>query len=68
MTKARERKARLLELRAALSLADLLKHRQRAAEGRELLVQVYGWFTEGFDFVDLREAKAFLDGVPPTRR
>jgi predicted ATPase len=64
LAKAREQKAKLLELRAALSLADLLRRKQRAAEGRELVARVYAWFTEGFDSIDLREAKAFLDTVP----
>jgi predicted ATPase len=49
---------------SALSLADLLRRKQRAAEGRELVARVYAWFTEGFDSIDLREAKAFLDAVP----
>jgi class 3 adenylate cyclase/predicted ATPase len=64
LAKAREQKAKLLELRAALGLADLLRRKQRAAEGRELVARVYAWFTEGFDSIDLREAKAFLDTVP----
>jgi predicted ATPase len=57
---ARQQKAKLLELRAAVSLASLLKCKQRAAEGRELVARVYASFTEGFDFADLRYAKAFL--------
>ena len=60
LAQARQQKARLLELRAAVSLADLLERKQRAAEGRELVARVYASFTEGFDFVDLRYAKAFL--------
>jgi predicted ATPase len=60
LAQARQQKAKLLELRAAVSLADLLKRKQRAAERRELVARVYASFTEGFDFVDLRYAKAFL--------
>ena len=53
-------KARLLELRAAASLARLWSDRGRNAEARELLAPIYGWFTEGFDTADLQEAKALL--------
>jgi hypothetical protein len=58
---AREQEAKLWELRAATSLARLRLYQGRHAEGRALLAPVYGWFTEGFDTPDLREAKALLD-------
>ena len=54
-------KARSLELRAATSLARLRREQGRRAEARELLAPIYGWFTEGFDTADLKEAKALLD-------
>jgi predicted ATPase len=53
--------ARLLELRAATSLARLWSERGKRGQARELLAPVYGWFTEGFDTHDLEEAKALLD-------
>ena len=58
---ARAQEARSLELRAATSLARLWGERGRSAEARDLLAPVYGWFTEGFDSADLKEAKALLD-------
>jgi predicted ATPase len=48
-------------LRAATSLARLWGEQRRRAEARDLLAPVYGWFTEGFDTADLKEAKALLD-------
>ncbi len=58
---AQEQDAKLWELRAAASLARLRRDQGRRAEARELLAPVYGWFTEGFDTQDLKEAKALLD-------
>jgi len=58
---AREQQAKLWELRAAASLARLRRDQGRRAEARDLLAPVYGWFTEGFDTPDLKEAKALLD-------
>jgi class 3 adenylate cyclase/predicted ATPase len=58
---ADEQGAKLWELRAAVSLARLRCDQGRQAEARELLAPVYGWFTEGFDTPDLKEAKALLD-------
>jgi predicted ATPase len=58
---AREQEAKLWELRAAVSLARLRRDQSRRAEARDLLAPVYGWFTEGFDTADLKEAKALLD-------
>jgi predicted ATPase len=48
-------------LRAATSLARLWGEQGRRSEARDLLAPVFGWFTEGFDTVDLKEAKALLD-------
>ncbi len=53
--------AKLLELRAATSLARLWGENTKRAEARELLAPVYGWFAEGFDTPDLKDAKALLD-------
>jgi predicted ATPase len=49
------------ELRAAVSLNRLWQRQGKCSEARELLAPIYGWFTEGFDTADLREAKALLD-------
>ena len=56
-----EQEAKLWELRAAASLARLRRDQGRRAEARDLLAPVYGWFTEGFDTADLKEAQALLD-------
>jgi class 3 adenylate cyclase/predicted ATPase len=58
---AREQQAKSLELRAGTRLARLWGEQGRRAEARELLAPIYGWFTEGFDTRDLKEAKALLD-------
>ncbi len=58
---ARTQQARSLELRAAMSLARLWRDQGKASEARELLVPVYGWFTEGHNTRDLKEAKALLE-------
>jgi predicted ATPase len=58
---ARQQQAKSLELRAATSLARLWQQQGRCADAYQLLAEVYGWFTEGFDTADLREAKALLD-------
>jgi predicted ATPase len=60
---AREQGTSGYELRAATSLARLWDEQGRRGEARELLAPVYGWFTEGFDTQDLKEAKALLDQV-----
>jgi predicted ATPase len=49
------------ELRAAMSLARLWRDQGKVLQARELLAPMYGWFTEGFDTIDLREAKSLLD-------
>jgi predicted ATPase len=48
-------------LRAATSLARLWRDQGKRAEARDLLAPVYGWFTEGFDTADLKEAKGLLN-------
>jgi class 3 adenylate cyclase/predicted ATPase len=58
---AQNQQARSLELRAATSLARLWRDQGKRAEAYDLLAPVYGWFTEGFDTADLKEAKALLD-------
>ena len=58
---AREQGTRGYELRAAASLAQLWCEQGRRGEARDLLAPIYGWFTEGFDTPDLKEAKALLD-------
>jgi predicted ATPase len=60
---ARRQPAKSLGLRAALSLAQLWQRRGKRAEARDLLVLIYGWFTEGFDTADLQEARAWLDDL-----
>ena len=60
---AKEQEAKLWELRAAVGLARLRSDQDRRAEARDLLTPVYGWFTEGFDTPDLKEAKALLDAL-----
>jgi predicted ATPase len=60
---ARQQQAKSWELRAAMSMARLWRDQGKREEARELLAPVYGWFTEGFDTLDLREAKALLDAL-----
>ena len=58
---AAEQEAKLWELRAAVSLGRLRRDQGRRTQALDLLAPVYGWFTEGFDTPDLKEAKALLD-------
>jgi class 3 adenylate cyclase/predicted ATPase len=60
---ARAQQAKSWELRAAVSMARLKRDRGERDEARRLLAPVYGWFTEGFDTLDLKEAKALLDAL-----
>jgi predicted ATPase len=61
LTVARSQQAKSWELRAATSMARLWRDQGKSRQARELLAPVYGWFTEGFDTRDLKEAKALLD-------
>ena len=58
---ARRQESKFLDLRAAISLARLWGDQSKRQEAIDLLAPVYGWFTEGFDTADLKEAKALLD-------
>jgi class 3 adenylate cyclase/predicted ATPase len=58
---ARQQQAKSWELRASTSLARLWRDQGKRAEARDLLAPIYGWFTEGFDTPDLKEARALLD-------
>jgi predicted ATPase len=58
---ARQQQAKSWELRAAMSMARLWRGQGKRGEARDLLAPVYGWFTEGFDTRDLKEAKALLE-------
>jgi predicted ATPase len=58
---ARKQEAKSWELRAAMSIARLWRDQGRPDEARDLLAPVYGWFTQGFDTRDLKQAKAFID-------
>ena len=63
---ARTQQAKSLELRAAMSLARLWRSQGKVQQACELLAPVYEWFTEGFDTLDLKEAKALLDALSPS--
>jgi tetratricopeptide (TPR) repeat protein len=58
---ARRQSAKSWELRATMSLARLLAKQGRRAEAHTMLMEIHGWFTEGFDTADLKDAKALLD-------
>jgi predicted ATPase len=60
---ARQQQAKSWELRAAMSLARLWRDQGKVQQARELLAPVYEWFTEGFDTLDLKDAKVLLDGL-----
>jgi class 3 adenylate cyclase/predicted ATPase len=60
---ARRQSAKSLELRAVMSLARLWQQQDKKTEARQVLAEIYGWFTEGFDTADLQEAKALLDSL-----
>jgi TolB-like protein/Flp pilus assembly protein TadD len=58
---AQRQQAKSPELRAMMSLARLWQQQGKIAEARQMLAEIYGWFTEGFDTADLKDAKALLD-------
>src|SRR5271166_612146 len=58
---AREQQAKSWELRTATSMARLWRCQGKRQQARDLLAPIYGWFTEGFDTIDLKQAKALLD-------
>ena len=58
---AGKQQAKSWELRAAMSMARLWRDQGKRREARELLARVYGWFTEGFETLDLKEAKNLID-------
>ncbi|MBI3801357.1 MAG: tetratricopeptide repeat protein [Deltaproteobacteria bacterium] len=58
---ARKQPAKSLELRAMTSLARLWQQQGKKDKAHQMLAEIYGWFTEGFDTKDLQEAKALLD-------
>jgi predicted ATPase len=60
---ARQQQAKAFELRAAMSRSRLWQQQGKRAEVHALLAPIYGWFTEGFDTVDLQEAKVLLEAV-----
>ena len=65
---AQKMSAKRWELRATTSLARLLRDSGRCDEARTMLAEIYGWFTEGFDTADLKDAKALLDELEGTRK
>jgi len=60
---AHQQQAKSWELRAAMSVARLWRDQGKCIEARDLLATIYGWFTEGFDTRDLKEAKALLEAL-----
>ncbi len=64
---AQQQKARSFELRGTMSLARLWRDQGKPQQARDLLAPVYGWFTEGFDTLDLKEAKALLHELASSR-
>ena len=60
LTVARQQQAKSWSLRAAMSMARLWRDQGKVQQARELLAPVYGWFTEGFDTLDLKDAEALF--------
>jgi predicted ATPase len=60
---ARHQSAKSLELRAVMSLSRLWQQQGKKEEAHQMLAEIYGWFTEGFDTKDLQEAKALLEAL-----
>ena len=64
---ARAQQAKSWELPAAMSMSRLWRDQPKPQQARDLLAPVYGWFTEGFNTLDLKEAKALLDALASPR-
>jgi predicted ATPase len=64
---ARKQQAKSWELRAAMSMARLLRAQGKEARARDSLAAVYGWFTEGFETLDLREARLLMEELAQDR-
>jgi predicted ATPase len=64
---ARRQQARSWELRAVMSLCRLWQWQGKREKARQILAEIYGWFTEGFDTPDLQEAKALLEELAVKR-
>ena len=60
---AQHQQAKSLELRAVMSLARLWQRQGKQKEAHQMLLEIYGWFTEGFDTKDLQEAKVLLESL-----
>ena len=60
---ARQQQAKSWELRAAMSMARLWRDQGKRQQARDLLDPIYGWFTEGFDTLDLKQAKTLLNAL-----
>ena len=58
---ARRQEGKALELRATVSLARLWQQHEKKDQARHMLADIYGWFTEGYDTIDLQQAKALLE-------
>jgi predicted ATPase len=63
---ARKQQAKSWELRAVMSLSRLWQKQGKKKQARQILAEIYGWFTEGFDTKDLQEARALLDSLKRT--
>ena len=61
---ARAQQAKSWELRAATSMSRMWRDLCKRQQARDLLAPIFGWFTEGFDTLDLKDAKALLDDLP----
>jgi predicted ATPase len=60
---ARRQQAKSFELRAVMGLSRLWQRQGKQAEARHMLTEIYSWFTEGFDTLDLQDAKALLEAL-----
>jgi adenylate cyclase len=61
ITIARQQSAKSLELRAVMSLSRLWQKQGKKEQARQMLAEIYGWFTEGFDTAHLQEARALME-------